>query len=179
MVSKKKKKNNNAVYCYRYRQKIRLKRLRYKNFDKKCRKSGAARQALYRAKKKQQLSTPSTSTITTTRANLRKIEGLQRRRENTGKLKLEITELQNSNEQLENENKRLKAQLASLTLSSRQTITDSRTTVSPSRIFFQNLSPNSKQRATARMMVQKPNLPRGAVESIRNKFGIHVSSCLF
>src|SRR5690349_372658 len=103
MRSKRKKKNDNAVYCHKYRQKIQLKRLQSRNFDKKCRKSEATRKASYRAKKKQQqqqLPISSSSTNTTTRANLRKIEGLQRRRQNTTIFKLEIDKLQNSNKQL-------------------------------------------------------------------------------
>jgi hypothetical protein len=34
MTPEKKKNNDNAVYCHRYRQKIQLKRLQSKNFDK-------------------------------------------------------------------------------------------------------------------------------------------------
>ncbi|CAF2784202.1 unnamed protein product [Rotaria sp. Silwood2] len=90
MRAKKKKENNNAAYCQRYRQKIQLKCLQSKNFDKEYRKYVAARQALYRAKKKQQQEQQPiqlTSTITVSRNDLRKDEGIQRRRQNTKKFK--------------------------------------------------------------------------------------------
>ncbi|CAF4638352.1 unnamed protein product, partial [Rotaria sp. Silwood2] len=188
---KKKKDNNNATYCQRYRQKIQLKRLQSKPFDKNYRKYTAARQALYQAKKKQQQEQQpiqSTSTITVSRSDLRKGEGIQRRRQNTKKFKLEINKLQNSNKQLQMENKKLKEQLICLTSSSssstttttlssssKQSNADSTTTISPSTLFFQNLSPNAKRHAKARMVAQNSDLPRGSNSSIRNKFGINLS----
>ncbi|CAF1491194.1 unnamed protein product [Rotaria sp. Silwood1] len=194
MRGKKKKENNNATYCQRYRQKIQLKRLQSKRFDKNYRKYTAARQALYRTKKKQQQEQQAiqpTSTITVSKSDLRKGEGIQRRRQNTKKFKLEINKLQNSNKQLQMENKKLKEQLICLTSSSsssssstttttlssssKQSNADSTTTISPSTLFFQNLSPNAKRHAKARMVAQNSDLPRGSNSSIRNKFGINVS----
>ncbi|CAF4621317.1 unnamed protein product, partial [Rotaria sp. Silwood2] len=176
MRGKKKKDNNNATYCQRYRQKIQLKRLQSKPFDKNYRKYTAARQALYRAKKKQQQEQQpiqSTSTITVSRSDLRKGEGIQRRRQNTKKFKLEINKLQNSNKQLQMENKKLKEQLiclisssssssssttttTALSSSSKQSNADSTTITSPSTLLFQNLSPNAKRHAKARMVAQNP-----------------------
>jgi cell division septum initiation protein DivIVA len=171
----KKKKTANAVYCEKYRQKIQLKRLQSRSFDNKYRKNVTARQGLYRAKRKQQQQLPiSSSTDTVTRNQLRKIEGVQRRRQNTAKFKLEIDQLTNENKKLEKENKKLKAQLASLTISSEQAITSSTTAVTSSKFLFQHLSPNAKSRATARLMVDKQDLPRGSIESIRNNFGVNV-----
>ncbi|CAF2418191.1 unnamed protein product [Rotaria sp. Silwood2] len=83
-----KNKNKNTTYCQRYRQKIQLKRLQSKSFDKKYRKIVPLRQALRRAKKKQQQqqkSMQSASTITISRNDLRKREGIQRRHQNTAK----------------------------------------------------------------------------------------------
>ena len=181
MKSKKRKKKDNAVYCQIYREKVRLKRLQSRNFDRKYRKNEAARKAMYRATKRereqQQQSMAATSTVTTPKNDLRKIEGLQRRRQNTAKLKSKIINLENSTKQLQTENTRLKRKIVSLTSSAQQATTDDTTTPSPSpsKILLQNLSPNAKRRATARMMVQKPDMPRGSVKSIREKFGINVS----
>ncbi|CAF4812289.1 unnamed protein product, partial [Rotaria sp. Silwood2] len=36
--------------------------------------------------------------------------------------------------------------------------------------------PNAKRRATARMAIRKQDLPRGSIESIRNKFDINLSN---
>lgn len=191
MRAQKRKENNNATYCQRYRQKIQLKRLQSKQFDKKYRMYVAERQALHRSKKKQQQPMQSASTITLSRSDLRKREGIERRRQNTTKFKLEINKLQNSNKRLEIENKKLKEQLISLTSSSSSSTTttlssssqqsnaDSTVVKSPSTLFFQNLSPNAKRRATERIIIQKPDLPRGSIRSVRNKFGINVSGGLF
>ncbi|CAF3378161.1 unnamed protein product [Rotaria sp. Silwood2] len=156
-MPRRKQKSDNVIYCRKYRQKIQLKRLQSRNFDKKLRKKEASRKAVYRAKRKQQETVPSASTTTISRNDLRKIEGLQRRRQNTAKLKLEKDQLQNSNKQLQKGNRKLKEQLASLRLSlsssssPQETTTNSAATISPSKLFL------SKQ-------------------SIRNKFGINLSN---
>ncbi|CAF5048538.1 unnamed protein product, partial [Rotaria sp. Silwood1] len=148
--------------------------------DNKLRKKEASRKAVYRAKRKQQETVPSASTTTISRNDLRKIESLQCRRQNTAKLKLEKDQLQNLNKQLQKENRKLKEQLVSLRLSlsssssPQETITNSAAAISPSKLFFQNVSPNPKRRATACMAIRKQDLPRGSLESIRNKFGINV-----
>ncbi|CAF1551653.1 unnamed protein product, partial [Rotaria sordida] len=155
------------------------------------------RQALYRAKKKQQQqqqSIQSTSTVTISRNDLRKREGLQRRRQNIAKFKLQIRQLQDANEKLQIENNQLKEKLISLTSSSspmttvttttpssslqpsNEDITPIRSPTSPSTQFFQHISPNAKRRATARMMVDKSDLPRGSINSVRKKFGINLSN---
>ena len=54
MTPKKGKKDKNAEYCQKYRQKVKLRRLQLRNFDKKYRKKEAIRNASYRAKRKQQ-----------------------------------------------------------------------------------------------------------------------------
>ncbi|CAF1500514.1 unnamed protein product [Rotaria sp. Silwood1] len=77
------------------------------------------------------------------------------------------------------ENKKLKAQIINLSSSSptsQQTSLHSTSIVSPSKFFFQNVSLNAKRRATARMMVQKENLPSDGIVNIRNKFGINLSN---
>ena len=50
MTLKKRKKDKNAAYC----QKVKLRRLQLRNFDKKYRKKEAIRKASYRAKRQQQ-----------------------------------------------------------------------------------------------------------------------------
>ncbi|CAF3809581.1 unnamed protein product [Rotaria magnacalcarata] len=180
----KKKKKTNAACCQKYRQKIKLKRLQSKHFDKKIRKKESTRKAMYRTKIKQrqqqEQSILSTSTITISRNNLRKIEGRQRRRQNASKLKSDEEKLQDSNKKLENENRRLKAQLASLLISSSSTppeaTTGTRTTTSSSNFLFNNLSPGAKKRAAARMRREKQNLARGTMERVHNEFGINLSN---
>ena len=54
MTPKKGKKDKNAKYCQKYRQKVKLRRLQLRNFDKKYRKKEAIRKTSYRAKRKQQ-----------------------------------------------------------------------------------------------------------------------------
>ncbi|CAF4441840.1 unnamed protein product, partial [Rotaria magnacalcarata] len=196
MRQKKKKKSNNATYCERYRQKVQLKRLQCKRFDIVYRENVARRQALCRERKKQrQQPIKSTSVVTISRADLRKREGIQRRRQNTTQLKLEIDKLKDSNKQLQRENAKLKEQLNSFTSSSsqqsnsdsttttapsssssNQSNSNNTTTTSPSTLFLQHLSPNAKRRATARMMAHKIDLPRGTTRSIRNNFGINLSN---
>ena len=51
MTPKKGKKDKNAAY---YRQKLKLRRLQLRNFDKKYRKKEAIRKESYTAKRKQQ-----------------------------------------------------------------------------------------------------------------------------
>ncbi|CAF5173499.1 unnamed protein product, partial [Rotaria magnacalcarata] len=139
---------------------------------------------MYRTKIKQrqqqEQSILSTSTITISRNNLRKIEGRQRRRQNASKLKSDEEKLQDSNKKLENENRRLKAQLASLLISSSSTppeaTTGTRTTTSSSNFLFNNLSPGAKKRAAARMRREKQNLARGTMERVHNEFGINLSN---
>ena len=111
MRQKKKKKSNNATYCERYRQKVQLKRLQCKRFDIVYRENVAR-------KKQRQQPIKSTSVVTISRADLRKREGIQRRRQNTTQLKLEIDKLKDSNKQLQIENAKLKEQLNSFTSSS-------------------------------------------------------------
>ena len=104
---KDKKKSNNATYCQKYRQKLQLKRLQSKSFDKKFRKKVAMRQELWRLKKKQQQeqSIQSSSTVTMSRNDLRKCEGLQHRRQNIAKFKTQIRDLQDANGKLQIEKK--------------------------------------------------------------------------
>ena len=89
MTPKKGKKDKNAEYCQKYRQKVKLRRLRSRNFDKKYRKKEAMRKAAYRAKRKQQqsLSIQASSDIPISRNDFRKRKGLQRRRQNIKRLK--------------------------------------------------------------------------------------------
>jgi len=189
---KPKRNKTNAERCQKYRQKVQLKRLKNKRFDKKFRKKESTRKAKYREKVRQQQHEediiPSASTAVASRSSLRKIEGQQRRRQNTAKLKSEKEKLQDSNKNLENinktlenENKKLKEPLASLTLlSSPQTIADGQTVTSTSsssgssNILLDNISPASKKRAAARIRMDKEDLPRGAVKQIRKEFGINV-----
>lgn len=183
------------MYCQKYRQKLQLKRLQSKNFDKKFRTKVAMRQKLYREKKKQQQqrqSIQSTSTVTMSKNDLRKREGLQHRRQNIAKSKVRIRQLQDDNEKLQIENNQLKEKLISLTSPSSSTTTVATTTqstpqpsnedttpitspITPTTLLFQHISPNAKRRATARMMVDKSDLPRGTIRSVRKKFGINVS----
>ncbi|CAF1622120.1 unnamed protein product [Didymodactylos carnosus] len=101
------------VYDRNYKSKVKLKRLQSKRFDKRYRKKASERKAAWRARQKQSSQIPSTITITPNRSDLRKAEGIERRRRNTAKMKSENEKLLNKNRQLEKENKKLKGEIAS------------------------------------------------------------------
>ena len=54
MTPRRGKKDKTTEYCQKDRQKVKLRRLQLRNFDKEYRKKEATRKALYRAKRKQQ-----------------------------------------------------------------------------------------------------------------------------
>jgi hypothetical protein len=79
---------------------------------------------------------------------------------------------------LKNENTKLRETVRTLTkeiekLRTSQPLTS--TPDSPSKVFFDNVSPNAKQRAVLRIKDKKEILPRGSSEQIRRKFGINLS----
>lgn len=170
MVAAPKKKQ--AQYDKRRYKKIKMKRSLDKTFDKEYKQKQTLKQRERRNKLKQQQSNtltatlPPVSTSTTTKNDLRKQEGLQRRRANTLKLKKENANLRESIRQLTIENNELK--------DSRQQTPPRQ---SPIKILLDNISPSSKKRAILRVKDRKEDLPRGSGEDFRQKFGINLSNC--
>ena len=161
-----------AQYDKRRHKKIKRKRSLDKIFDKEYKQKQALRQRKRRDKLKQQQQqhtvtptlSPGSSSITT-KSDLRKKEGLQRRRSNTLKLKQENADLRASIRQLTIENNKLKV--------SRQQ-TPSRP--SPTKILLDNISPSSKKRGILRIKDQKEHLLRGSAEDFRKKLGVNLSN---
>ncbi|CAF1455795.1 unnamed protein product [Adineta ricciae] len=116
----------------------------------------------------QNTATPTLSSgtgLTTTKSDLRKKEGLQRRRSNTSKLKKENADLRASIRHLTIENNKLK-------LSRQQTPPRP----SPTEILLDNISPSSKKRGILRIKDQKEYLPRGSARDFRKKLGVNLSN---
>ncbi len=149
----------------KYRQRIQIKRVQSKQFDKEYKRKKAASQATWRQKKKEQeqfkVSTP--KLVSTNVNDLRKNEGQRCRRANSSKLKNENTELRKIIQNLTKEISKLRTSRSSTPPPPQ----------SPSKIFFDNVSPNAKKRAVLRL--KDEDLPQGTPRQIRDKFGINIS----
>lgn len=155
----------------RHRQKIKIKRIRSKMFDEQCKRKIALIQQKWRKNKQQKqqqnIETATLSSLaptTTTASDLRKKEGLRRRRTNISKLRNENEQLHETIRQLTIENKRLE------TLQSQ---TSSRP--SPTKLLLDNISSSAKKRAIIRLKEQKEHLQRGSACDLTQKFGINLS----
>jgi hypothetical protein len=154
-----------------YRQKIKLKRLLSKQFDKEYKRKRAQSQANRRRKIKQQqaaetaISASIPSSTTSTKTDLRRKEGQRRRRLHVSKLNNEILELRGTVRQLTKENGNLKRS---------RSLTSPRP--SPTKLLLNNMSPSAKKRTVLRLKDQKENLPRGSALDLRRKFGINLSN---
>ncbi|CAM4846103.1 unnamed protein product [Rotaria magnacalcarata] len=150
-----------------YRQRIKVKRSLSKKFDEECRRKKASSQAKWRRNKKEerQQSTISVPNVSTSRASdLRKKEGQRRRRLRLSSLRADNIKLRETVRILTKEIKQL-----------RSSRTPTPPPDSPSKIFFDNVSPNAKQRTVLRLKDKIENLPRGTSAQIRSKFGINLS----
>ena len=154
-----------------YAKRIKVKRILSKEFDKEWKRKKAAIQAKWRQKKKeqqqqqqQQLIIPTTNASSSNSSDLRKKEGQKRRRKNLSKLKNENTKLRETIQTLTKEIEKLRTS---------QPLTP--TPDSPSKVVFDNVSPNAKQRAVLRIKDKKDSLHRGTATQIRRKFGINLS----
>ncbi|CAF3269466.1 unnamed protein product [Rotaria sp. Silwood2] len=103
-----------AEYDRGRHKKIKMRRSLDKTFDKEYKQKQALKQRRHCSNLKQEqpntlvVTLPSVSAPTTTKSDLRKKEGLQRRRSNTQKLANENANLRESIRQLTIENKKLK-----------------------------------------------------------------------
>ncbi|CAF1650919.1 unnamed protein product, partial [Rotaria magnacalcarata] len=135
-----------------YRQRIKVKRSLSKKFDEECRRKKASSQAKWRRNKKEerQQSTISVPNVSTSRASdLRKKEGQRRRRLRLSSLRADNIKLRETVRILTKEIKQL-----------RSSRTPTPPPDSPSKIFFDNVSPNAKQRTVLRLKDKIENLPR-------------------
>ena len=148
----------------KYRQRIQTKRILSKQFDNDYRRKKALSQAKWRRRKREEQHMSTSTTVPINECDLRKKEGQRRRRANISKLKNENVELRNTVRTLTNKIAKLRS---------------SRSPASPqqssSKIFFDNVSPNAKQRTVLRIKDKKEDLPRGTSEQLRQKFGINIS----
>ncbi|CAF1379185.1 unnamed protein product [Rotaria sp. Silwood1] len=111
----------------------------------------------------------------TVRTNLRRTEGIRRRRAYTRKMKNENEKLSNEINVLRKQNLKLKKALSQQ--HSEDIEKDDETpTVSPTKLFLKNVSPRAKKRATKRLIDKKQQLPRGSVSKFRLKLGINLSN---
>ncbi|CAF1231154.1 unnamed protein product [Rotaria sp. Silwood1] len=111
----------------------------------------------------------------TVRTNLRRTEGIRRRRAYTRKMKNENEKLSNEINILRKQNLKLKKALSQQ--HSEDIEKDYETpTVSPTKLFLKNVSPRAKKRATKRLIDKKQQLPRGSVSKFRLKLGINLSN---
>ncbi|CAF3359826.1 unnamed protein product [Rotaria sp. Silwood2] len=136
-----------------YAERIKVKRILSKKFDKEWKRKRAATQIKWRRKKaeeqqQQQLTISTPNTSSSNSSDLRKKAGQKRRRMNISKLKNENTELRKTVRTLTKEIEKLRA-TRPLTPPSD----------SPSKVFFDNIK----------------NLPRSTSRQIRDKFGVNLS----
>ena len=159
----------NVCYEKSYRQRKKIQRIQSKKFDKECKKKKAQSQAKWRLKKKQQqiapLPTPVLAPLTVSRrTDLRKVEGLKRRRQHLSQLNAQLEDLRQTVRQLSNENKKLKRSRSM-----------SPPRPSPTTLLLSNVSPLAKRRATDRAKEKKDLLSRGSQRDFRTTFGINLS----
>ncbi|CAF3414239.1 unnamed protein product [Rotaria socialis] len=153
-------KDNHKFRNETYRERIKLKRSLSKKFDEECRRKKASYQAKWRRNKKeeQQQSTISIPSVSTSRTkDLRKKEGQRRRRLHISSLRADNIKLRETVRILTKEIKQL-----------RSSRTPTPPPDSPSKFFFDNVSPNAKQRTVLRLKDKIENLPRGTSAQIRN-----------
>ncbi|CAF1379609.1 unnamed protein product, partial [Rotaria sordida] len=160
--------SNSAERVRLHRQRIKVKRVLSKIFDKEFKRKKNQSQAKWRQKKKQEQQQlrviPPPPSAITNKTMLRKKEGQQRRRINTSKLKNENESLRRTVRQLTLENEKLKAQCPQ---------TPPRP--SPAKLLLKNVSPSATIRAAMRLKDQKDNLSRGSNSQFRKQLGINLS----
>ncbi|CAF3986560.1 unnamed protein product [Rotaria sordida] len=160
--------SNSAERVRLHRQRIKVKRVLSKIFDKEFKRKKNQSQAKWRQKKKQEQQQlrviPPPPSAITNKTMLRKKEGQQRRHINTSKLKNENESLRRTVRQLTLENEKLKAQCPQ---------TPPR--LSPAKLLLKNVSPSATIRAVMRLKDQKDNLSRGSNSQFRKQLGINLS----
>ncbi|CAF1628331.1 unnamed protein product, partial [Didymodactylos carnosus] len=144
----------------RYKNKIRVKRILSKTFDRDFKRKKALQQRKWRStrQQKQAASSSSLPDLPTTEAKsvLRKKEGKKRRRAKARKVKQELQALRDTVQRLAKENKNLRAGRC-----------ETPPPQLPTALFLDNVSPSAKRRATNRLRDTKDDLARGSQSALR------------